>query len=73
MLSKLESLGVKFTPVDTDKKNRLLASLENMVGELPKPYHDFLLHFGSNVRFDVMVSFKSIEPSPWADSNELIQ
>ncbi|MEN3753031.1 SMI1/KNR4 family protein [Mangrovibacter sp. SLW1] len=40
-----------------------------MVGKLPKSYHDFLFYFGSNVTFDGMVSFKSIEPSSWADSN----
>lgn len=71
MLGKIRSLGVKFSPIETKERNKLLSYLEKLTGGLSKDYHDFLLHYGSNVRFDNMVSFRSIEPSPWADDKGL--
>ncbi|NIF24413.1 SMI1/KNR4 family protein [Candidatus Pantoea multigeneris] len=71
MLSEIELLGVKHAPIETIKKNNLLGKLEKLTGVLPKDYSDFLLHFGSNINFNTMVYFKSIEPSPWADNNKL--
>ncbi|WP_193017284.1 SMI1/KNR4 family protein [Proteus sp. FME41] len=67
MIYKLKSLKVRFTSIEVSKKITLLENLERITGVLPKDYHDFLLYFGSNVKFDAIVIFKGIESSPWAD------
>ena len=67
MIYKLKSLRVRFTSIEVSKKITLLENLERITGVLPKDYHDFLLYFGSNVKFDAIVIFKGIESSPWAD------
>lgn len=69
MLNKIKSLGARFFSIEINKKNKLLGDLEKITGTLPNDYREFLFHFGSNVQFDAMVSFKSIVPSPWADKN----
>lgn len=69
MLSKFKSFGANFSSIDINEKNKLLEVLEKITGTLPNDYREFLFHFGSNILFDAMVSFKSIEPSPWVDKN----
>lgn len=68
MISKLKSLRVKFTSIEVNKIITLLENLEKITGILPKDYHNFLLCFGSNVKFYEIIIFKGIESSPWADS-----
>lgn len=68
MISKLKSLKVRFTSIEVNKTITLLENLERITGTLPKDYHDFLLYFGSNVKFDEIIIFKGIESSPWADN-----
>lgn len=67
MISKLKFLRVNFISIDVSEKVILLENLERRTGILPKDYYNFLLYFGSNVKFDAIVIFKGIESSPWAD------
>lgn len=71
MISKLKFLRVNFISIDVSKKVTLLENLERIIGVLPKDYHDFLLYFGSNIKFDAIVIFKGIKSSPWTDEKGL--
>ncbi|APK23666.1 SMI1/KNR4 family protein [Escherichia coli] len=67
MFNKIEKFMVKFLPIESDKKEQLLGELERLTGPLPDSYRNFLSYFGDNIMFDYIMSFKGIEPSPWAD------
>ncbi|HGU2320634.1 TPA: SMI1 / KNR4 family protein, partial [Escherichia coli] len=66
MFNKIEKFMVKFLPIESDKKEQLLGELERLTGPLPDSYRNFLSYFGDNIMFDYIMSFKGIEPSPWA-------
>lgn len=68
MLNTLEKLGAKVTHLPANKKSELIDDIEKITGRLPNDYRDFLLYFGSTVKFDFILLFKGIESSPWADS-----
>nr|CAC9163866.1 Uncharacterised protein [Escherichia coli] len=68
VFNKIEKFMVKFLPIESDKKkNNYSVSWKGSLGHYQIAIVTFLSYFGDNIMFDYIMSFKGIEPSPWAD------